>query len=268
MDKFGGLNMWMILGLLLVGGCGWAAPDAGTEGVLVEKPWFFGHGGVDTEPVRAGRSLIAATTEVVYIDMRPHQYTMRFDDFMSRDGVPLDFDAVLRLQVLDSVELVRRFGPNWYENNVSAEFTNRVRQAVRKHGMNEMAISTDAIEQVDSEITKGMEMYFVESKVPVKLIQVTVGRANPPDSIKDQRIATASQQQRQNTEKERKLAEDQRLEAEKSRALADNAYRNAMSLSGEQFVRLENIKMQREVCTSVVCTFIIGERVNPVLPIK
>lgn len=260
----------LAIGLLIVllGGCGWASPDAGTEAVLIEKPWFFGHGGVDSEPIRAGRTLIAATTEAVYVDMRPHQFTMRFDDFMSKDGVPLDFDAVLRLQVMDSVELIRRFGENWYQNNVAAEFTNRVRQAVRKHGMNEMAISTDAIEAVDNEITKGMEQYLVESKVPVRLIQVTVGRANPPDSIKDQRIATASQQQRQNTERERKLAEDQRKDAETSRALADNAYRNAMSLTAEQFVRLENIKMQREVCQAQQCTFIIGESVPPVLALK
>ena len=73
---------------------------------------------------------------------------------------------------------------------------------------------------------------------------MTVGRANPPDAIKNQRIETAAQEQRANTEKQRKLAEDQRLQAELSRANADNAYRNQMSLSPEQFLRLEAIHMQ------------------------
>ena len=45
-----------------------------------------------------------------------------------------------------------------------------------------------------------------------------MGRANPPDSIKNQRIETAAQEQRANAEKQRKLAEDQRKEAEQARA--------------------------------------------------
>jgi len=88
---------------------------------------------------------------------------------------------------------------------------------------------------------------------------MTVGRANPPDAIKNQRIETAAQEQRSNTEKQRKLAEDQRRAAETSRAEADNAYREAMHLSPEQFIQLEMIKMQHEVCGpngKGTCTFI------------
>jgi len=79
--------------------------------------------------------------------------------------------------------------------------------------------------------------------LPVTLVTMTVGRANPPDAIKSQRIETAAQEQRSNTEKQRKLAEDQRRAAETSRAEADNAYREAMHLSPEQFIQLETIKM-------------------------
>jgi hypothetical protein len=43
---------------------------------------------------------------------------------------------------------------------------------------------------------------------------MTVGRANPPDSVKNQRIEAAAQQQRIQTETQRKLAEDSRLQAE------------------------------------------------------
>ena len=76
---------------------------------------------------------------------------------------------------------------------------------------------------------------------------MTVGRANPPDAIKNQRVETATQEQRSNTERQRKLAEDQRLQAESSRAAADNAYRESMHLSPEQFIQLEQIKMQEAV---------------------
>ena len=76
---------------------------------------------------------------------------------------------------------------------------------------------------------------------------------------KNQRIETATQEQRVQTEQQTKLAEDQRKAAETSRAEADNAYREAMHLSPEQFIQLETIKMQNQVCGSngkANCTFI------------
>ena len=44
---------YLTLGLLALtlGGCSVYAPDAGHEVVLIEKPWFFGHGGVDPVPL-------------------------------------------------------------------------------------------------------------------------------------------------------------------------------------------------------------------------
>lgn len=144
-----------------------------------------------------------------------------------------------------------------------------MRQAVRKHGMNETAIDTKAIDAIDEEVTKAMEKYLAEAKLPVKLIQITVGKANPPDSIKHQRIETATQQQRIKTERERKLAEDSRKDAERSRAAADNAYREAMQLNPDQFLRLEAIKMQRDVCGSGKggCQFIITGADTGVTPV-
>ena len=77
-------------------------------------------------------------------------------DMMSSDGVPLDFHSALRLQVTDSVTLIRSFGPDWYKNNLEQQFSTMVRQAVRKHGMNETAISTTAIDSIDK-ITGAIE---------------------------------------------------------------------------------------------------------------
>ena len=41
--------------LSLVVGCGVIAPSGDEEAVVMKKPWFFGHGGVNSEPVAAGR---------------------------------------------------------------------------------------------------------------------------------------------------------------------------------------------------------------------
>lgn len=238
-----------------------ANPDAGFEVVLVDKPFFFGKGGVQPEPVKTGSEWTWRSTNHIHVDIRPVQFKIHLDGFMSKDGVPLDFDAVVRLRVTDSVSLISKFGEGWYENNVENEVINRVRNAVRKHKMNEITINTTAIGAIDEEVTNGLVSYIKETELPIELIHFTVGKANPPVSIKYQIFVTASQQWRT-------LTEYQGKEAETSSAEADNAFRNAMNMSPEQFIALEYIEAIREVCGSGGnCTFLIGENgVSPVIP--
>jgi regulator of protease activity HflC (stomatin/prohibitin superfamily) len=251
----------VIMGALagLLAGCSNYSPDAGHEIVLIKKPWFFGHGGVDPVPVKTGRTFAAPSTDGVDVYMQPQKFEVNLPDTMTSDGVPISFHAIVVLQVINSVDLIQNFGPQWYSNNVEQPFATMVRQAVRKRGMNETAISTTALDEIDNEIRETLIAFIKEKQLPVKLVTMTVGRANPPDSIKSQRIETATQEQRIQTEKQMKLAEDQRMQAEQSRANADNAYREAMHLSPEQFIQLETIKMQAAVCGpngKATCTFI------------
>jgi regulator of protease activity HflC (stomatin/prohibitin superfamily) len=273
MKNWRGWRRWWGVGGMLVAAvvasrCTSVAPDAGQEAVLVRKPILFGHGGVDPTPVKTGRSFVAWTTQAIYVPVVPQQFTVHFEDLMSSDGVPLDFDAIIRLRTKDSVRLMAEFGVDWYKSNIEAEFKNRVRQAVRKHGMNETAISSAAIDQIDDEVSKAMAVYVEKAHLPVELMDVTVGKANPPDSIKHQRVETAAQEQRVNTEKQRTMAENARLAAERARAEADNAYREAMKLSPEQFLQLETIKMQQVACAKGPCTFIVGSAATPVLNVR
>lgn len=271
----GSLLLWFVGLVLVVMLCTWlfainvVKPDAGEEAVLIHKTIFFGEDGVDRTPAKTGRHYVWFTTSYTMVNMQPTQHEIHFkgtDALMSSDGVPLEFDSVVRLQVTNSVTLVEKFGPNWYVNNIEKEFMNKVRQAVRKHGMNETAIDTHAIDDIDKEVTEAMTEYLKQGGIPVKLLKVTIGKANPPTPVKDQRIETANQQQRRLTEGQRKLAEDSRKAAEQSRAEADNAYQLAMQLSPEQFLTLENIRMQKVAAEGGKCTFIIGSAI-PALPI-
>jgi regulator of protease activity HflC (stomatin/prohibitin superfamily) len=237
-------------------GCSSYTPDAGHEVVLIEKPYFFGHGGVDPDPVKAGRIYTAWSTEGEDVYMQPTKYEIEMSDMMTSDGVPITFHAIMVIQVTNSVDLIKNFGNKWYQNNLEEPFKTMVRQAVRKRGMNETAISTTALDAIDTEIRDQLIAFIVSKKLPVQLVTMTVGRANPPDAIKNQRIETAAQEQRIQTERQKKLAEDSRLQAEQSRANADNAYRESMHLSPEQFIQLEQIHMLREVCPHSGCTFI------------
>lgn len=244
-----------MLSVALVG-CKSIAPDAGHEVVLVEKPMLFGHGGIDPEPVRAGRTFVAATTDGIDVNMQPVAYQQDLPDTMTSDGVPVSFHAIMNIRVTDSVSLIRQFGPNWYANNLDAPFMSLVRQQVRQHGMNEVAISASAIDTIDAEIAKGLNAFITAKKLPVELITLTIGRAIPPDAVKNQRIETATQEQRIQTEQQKKLAEDARAQSEQSRAKADNAYREAMQLTPEQFIQLETIKMMERACGNGNCTFV------------
>ena len=256
-------------------GCNTYKPDAGHEVVLIDKPLIFGHGGVDPEPVKTGLTISAITTDGMDVSMQPQKFETELPDTMTSDGVPITFHAIMVLQVTDSVSLIKNFGPNWYQNNLEEPFKTMVRQAVRKRGMNETAISTTALDAIDGEIHDSLVSFIKDKGLPVKLITMTVGRANPPDAIKHQRIDTAAQEQRIQTEKQTKLAEDQRKMAEQSRADADNAYRecNAFvaraihSARGDQGTS-RAVDMQREVCGregKANCTFIQNGSATPVL---
>jgi regulator of protease activity HflC (stomatin/prohibitin superfamily) len=257
--------------------CTTVKPDAGHEGVLIRKPMIFGSGGVDPAPVKTGLKYIAWTTQSQIVNMQPARVDAVFDDLMTSDGVPIDFHAVVSYRVTDSVKMIRDFGadfsdrgePGFWVRNLDQPFRTAVRDAVKKRGMNEMAIVATAAEEVDREVTQHLLQIVKETSIPILVMDVTLGRANPPDAIKNQRVATAEQEQRVNTEKQRKLAEDQRKDAETARAAADNAYRQSMQLSPDQFLRLEAIKMQREVCgRQGACTFLLGTGATPVLNVR
>jgi hypothetical protein len=248
--------------------CNAAAPDAGHEAVWVMKPWIFGHGGVYPEPVKTGREYGAPSSQAVDVDMLPQRVDMEFDDMMTASGVPVAFHVVITFRVTDSVTLVSRSGADrhvegwgFWSRIIDQPRRTAVRDAVKKREMQEMAISQTAADEVGHEVKQAALQIVKTSGVPIEITDLNVGRVNPPDAIKNQRIATAEQEQRAITEQQRKLAEDQRKAAEMSRAAADNAYRLAMQLTPEQYLRLETIKMQQEVCGTSGkgnCTFIIG----------
>jgi len=262
--------------LLGMAGCSVASPDAGHQAVWVEKPILFGHGGVDQSPVLPGREFGAPTSQAIDVNMLPQRVDMEFDDMMTKSGVPVNFHVVATFTVTDSVKLVSRFGADYddkggwgfWNRNIDQPLRTAVRDSVKQRDMQEMAISQTAADAVGSEVSAAAIKIVQQTGVPILFSAINVGRVNPPDAIKNQRIETAAQEQRAITEQQTKLAEDQRKAAEQSRAAADNAYRQAMQLSPDQFLQLERIKMQRDVCAhGTTCTFFIGGGASPVIDV-
>lgn len=260
-----------------LGGCTIASPDAGHQAVWVEKPWIFGHGGVDQTPVTTGREYGALSSNAVDVNMLPQRIDMEFDDMMTKSGVPVNFHVVATFQVTDAVKMVQNFGADvddkgdwgFWDRNLDQPIRTAVRDSVKKREMQEMAIDQSAADAVGAEVRDASAKIVAASGVPIKLTAMNVGRVNPPDAIKNQRIATAEQEQRLITEQQRKLAEDARKAAEQSRANADNAYNETMHLSPGQFVQLKQIEMLQETCGKTgTCTFILGSGATPVLDVS
>lgn len=235
---------------LLLGFCNthYVSADTGEEVVLISKPWFGGGGYYDQTLVGPNTKFTWGTTTGIAVNMQPVQHTLEINDLMSSDGVPLDFDATVVTQVTDAKALVARFGPKWYDNNISTELKSYIRDAVKKYGLNETAISTTAVAAIDAEVSQRLDAYLIKSKFPVKIVRFTVGKANPPDSVKDQRIETAAAQQRALTYAAQNTAEKERKQSEQSRAEADRAYQTNLGLTGEQYMEKLRLQTLEKVC--------------------
>ncbi|MSO51551.1 MAG: hypothetical protein CK533_00150 [Acidobacterium sp.] len=113
----------------------------------------------------------------------PMHIDVEFSDLMTMDGVPIDFHSVLTVQVTDSVKLVRDFGqdftgnlPGFWIRNLEQPYRPAVRDAVKAHGMNEMAIQATAAEAVDKVVTEHLLTVIKETGVPVRVLDMSLGR--------------------------------------------------------------------------------------------
>ena len=252
-------------------GCIYATIDAGHEGVLVEKPLLFGHGGVDPIPIGTGRQMVAVTTEVIDVDIRPIQYSEHFD-IISAENAPVSFDAFFIANVMAgrSPDLVARFGPHWYVNNVKEAFRTIVREEVQKYPLFELTTKPAIRTLLQNAIDKEVRMNIIEKhKMPLVLNRVVVGSILPPKGVLEQTAETIKQEQRRITMIEFQKAEEAREKAEKQRGIADRAYREQLGLTAPEFVDLRRIEVQKEIVqhSPAALTVIMGlERFGINLP--
>ena len=234
---------------LMASGCALVAVDAGHEGVLVYKPFFFGHGGVDPTPIQTGRQAVAPTTEVIDVDVRPLQYSEHFD-IISAENAPVSFDAFLIANVMEgrSPELVQRFGPNWYQHNVKEAFRTFVREEVQKYPLFELTTKPATRSRLQEAVEQEMKTKLIDKQgIPVRVNRVVFGSILPPKGVLEQTAETIKQEQRKITMVEFQKAEEAREKAERQRGIADRAYREHLGLTAPEFVDLRRIEVQKEI---------------------
>ena len=252
-------------------GVGCVAIEAGHEGVLVEQPFFFGHGGVDPVPAKTGRVGISPTTKVIDVDIRPIQYSEHFD-IISAENAPVSFDAFLIANVIEgrSPELISKYGPNWYANNAKEAFRTFVREEVQRYPLFQLTTDPTTRQKLQDAIAKEVQTKLIEKQgIPVRLNRVVVGSILPPKGVVEQTTQTIIQEQRKITMVEFQKAEESREKAERQRGIADRAYRESLGLTAVEFVDLRRIEVQKEIVqhSPAALTVIMGlERVGINMP--
>lgn len=222
--------------------------EPGHEGVIVDKPYFFGSSGVRPEPLREGRQILWRTSSMVTVAVVPQHKRIVIDDFSSSDNILLDFESTIHYRINDSVRMVNEFGLEWFESNVLHQYLNFVREQIKQKSMPDMMSSPVAAQKVDDSVTAALVAMVESRNIPIEVLGVSLGRARPNPKVLEQMNETAAQQQRERTLVAAEAAERQREREQIAKAVADNAYRNRLGMTPEQFINKEINLRWAEAC--------------------
>lgn len=238
----------VVLMSLSMTSCYRVSPDPGQESVLVYKPYFFGHGGVDSEPVSTGATWCVITTNHKEFDITPHKYTEEFNNMIPADNTPVNFDVYITLQCQKgkTPELYKLYGVAWYENNIQALFRTMVRDKASSYTMFQLASDRTISAKLESELFKDVTELVTKLNIPVNVKNVTIGAITPPEQVLTETKNTAAQNQSVLTQKARASAELSRKQAEINKAIADNAYKNQMGMTTAEYLHLRQLEITKE----------------------
>ena len=225
--------------------CHMASPDADEEAVLIKKPWFFGHGGVDDDAVSSGLTWCVWSTSVEYFKTVPVRYDESFDDIFSNDNTPLDFNTYINIQIEKGKApiLLQNYGENWYLHNIQVYYRNKTREYVSMYSPFDLISNREVLNKIDDQLINDMRKYVAslskEKEFPIIIKSVTTGAARPNKDQLTEMNRTASFIQAKRSEEQKTIAEKARAESERQRAIADKAYMAEMNLSADQYIQLK-----------------------------
>ena len=237
----------------LFASCTTVSPDYGQEAVKIHKPWFFGQGGVDMEPVETGLQYTWFSTDYVIVTMVPVKYDEPLDDVTSNDNTLLDFNTQIQIQVEDNKSpiLVKNYGIHFYENVIQEQYRNTVRSYISKYGPFDLMSNREVLDSINIAVKKDMNAYIDvlserSGELPIIVQNVLVGRAIPNAMQKEEMNRTAAATQAKRTEESRKEMLIAKEAAERQRAIADKAYQRELGLTTDQFIQLKAWEMIAE----------------------
>jgi len=248
------LGLFAAMAIASLAGCSGVSPGGDEEAVLIEKPWIWGHGGVDDEPVTSGNSWVALSTDAVKFKITPAKYTEEFDNLMTSDNNPVTFSVYITLQVQKGKTpiLYKGWGDKWYENSLQAQVRTMVRDKASPFKMFDLTTKREISSTIEQDLTKNINSLITSIKdkdgksLPVTLINVAVGAITPPKEVIDETSKTAAQNQAKLTQDARIAVEQSRKKADIEKANADIAYMQTMNFTPDQYLRLRELEIRKE----------------------
>lgn len=258
----------ILTAFIFLTGCS-VSPDGDEEAVLLKQPWVFGHGGVSEDAVTPGLVWVAPTTSAIFFKITPLTITEPFDDMISDDNIPVDFNAYLKLQIVKgkTPKLYERFGINWYDMSIKETFRTMIRDKTSSYKMFDLAGNRQVLSEIQTEVYIQISKYCKELDLPVTVLQVVVGAVTPPQEVLEETKRTAAQNQSILTQEARSKAEVSRKEAEVNKAIADKAYQNQMAMSIQEYLQLRALEIEKEKIELVRekqnVSIILGQGITP-----
>ena len=242
------LVMFLAFSLASMTSCYRVQPDAGKESVLVYKPYLFGHGGVDSEPVSTGATWCVWTTEEKTFDITPITITEDFVNMIPSDNTPVSFSAYLKCQIISGKTpvLYEKFSEDWYKHSLQATFRTMVRDKACAFKMFDLASKREISAQLERDIYKDITEYAKKINLPVEIQQVSIGAITPPEQVLTETKLTAAQNQSILTQNARADAETARKQAEVNKAIADKAYKTEMGMTVPEYLSLRHLEIEKE----------------------
>ena len=260
--------------LLISTSCYRVTPNAGEESVLIYQPYFFGHGGVDSVPISTGATWCAVTTSYKVFPITPVTITEDFTNMIPSDNTPVSFSVYLKVQIQkgNTPQLYKLFGAEWYAHSLQATFRTMVRDKASAFKMFDLASKREISAQLEKDIFKDITTYAQSLKIPVDIMQVSIGAITPPEQVLTETKNTAAQNQSILTQQARANAELSRKQAEINKAIADKAYQNQMGMSVDQYLHLRQLEIEKEKVELIKdnknTTVIFGQSLPLSFPVK
>ena len=236
--------------MFTISSCHSVTPGAGYESVLVMKPWFFGHGGVDPVPVSTGLTYTALSTESIDFKITPVTFTEDFPNLIPADNTPLNISVYVKLQVISGQTpgLLQKFDTSWYKNNIEAPFRTSVRDMAGLYKMFDLANKREISSALEQGLFKRAQKIIdsVGLTTYVRVLTVSIGAITPPAEVLNETRLTAAQTQSQLTQDARAKSELNRKQAEVNKAYADRAYMESMHMSVAEYLHLRQLEIEKE----------------------
>lgn len=263
------LMMISIVAMLTMTSCTYESIDENQVGILVQRPYLFGSDG--TQVLHPGRHVIAESSSLYLMDATPHRFVEKFTNLTTKDKSDVDFDFtfVMKIDPDKADVLYRGWGFEWYERNLEKEFRRSIRNKGMSYDMSLITSDPKIAKEIEDHVIEECRDIIKELKMPIGLVSVSMGKAEPPKEVLDERSATAAAKQRENTLIQIGKNLDQEKENEGKRAVKDQEYMKKMNLSTTQFVQLEQLRVQ-EVAYKKAQTVIVdgSSQSNPTYNIK